>query len=451
MTEPAGATSRSRETALREGPGRLNVATGVATAPRRLQFGRAFFALRTFDSLRDPQFRWFYVAMLGQMAAMNMQMLVRGYLVYDLTGSYAALGSIGLATGAPMLTLSVVGGIIADRMPKKTTLQAGQAASMLIAAGIALLLVFGQLNFAWLFVASLAQGTVLALMMPARQAFIPEVVGMDRLMNAVSLSAAGMNLMRLLAPAAGGFMIAIIGPAWVYWLMAGLYGIALLALIPLTSRPPATRSDDGAPKGRGARGLSDLVEGARYVVHDRRIFMLLLLSFVTSMLAMPYIQMLPGFVADVFDDESGSLLGVLIASSGAGALLGALGIASLPERRRGLLLLVSALVIGVGLILFSSSHLYWLSMIFMAVVGLGTAGRQALGNVLLQAYVEDVYRGRVMSIYMTQFSLMMFGTFFVGIISEFIGVDVALGGLGALLIVVTLGFLAFAPRLRTLS
>ena len=400
--------------------------------------------LRTFDSFADRDFRWFYLALLGQMAAMNMQMLVRGYIAYDLTNSFTALGVVALGSAVPMLTLSVFGGVIADRAPKKFILQLGQAANVAIAVVVGLLLLFDVLEFAHLMAASVAHGIVISLMMPSRQAILPEVVGMDRLMNAVSLSAAGMNLMRLSAPALGGFMIALVGTEWVYFLMAGLYAFAVvtLARVHIRHEPPA--------RPRGASGYTDLVQGLRYIRGDRTLFVLLLVSMVSSLLAQPYQLMLPGFVEDVLDGGAVEL-GLLIGVSGVGSLVGALALASFPPRRRGLILLVSGLVIGIALLGFSATTSILVGGFFMLFVGLGSAGRQALGNVLLQSYSLDEYRGRVMSIYMTQFGLMSFGAVLLGLFAEQVGGQWALGVMAAALIVVTLAILALVPRVRELD
>ena len=410
--------------------------------------GRQRFSLRTFDSLREPAFRWFFVAMLGQMAGMNMQMLVRGYLVFELTGSFAALGVIGLVSAIPVIALSLVGGVIADRAPRKLVLQLGQAANVGIALAMAALLFADLLRFEHLIVASFIQGAVMALMMPSRQAMVPEVVAPARLMNAVSLNAAGMNLMRLLAPAGGGFIVAIFGAGWAYVLMAALYVIAIAALMPVPGRPAAEQ----APTARGARssGAADLLDGLRYVVRDRVMFALVGVSFVTAILAMPYLMMLPGFVSDILDGGA-TELGLLMAISGAGSLLGSLVIASMPERRRGLLYLLSAIFLGAALLAFAASETFVLSAAVMVLVGIGTAGRQTLGNVLLQSYVEDRYRGRVMSIWMTQWGMMSGGTLFVGLVAERVGIQVALGGLAVALIAFTLAVLVLVPRVRRIA
>ncbi|MYI83318.1 MAG: MFS transporter [Chloroflexi bacterium] len=403
--------------------------------------GRQF---RTFESFDDRDFRWFYLALLGQMAAMNMQMLARGYLAFDLTGSFAALGVVSLGSAAPMLILSVFGGVLADRAPKKLVLQLGQLANAVTAVIVGFLLLFDLLQFAHLLVAGIAHGIALALMMPSRQAILPEVVGMERLMNAVSLSAAASNLMRLAAPALGGFMIAFIGAEWVYFLMAALYGFAVVTLgqVRLQHEPAA--------RPRRTSGYADLVEGVRYVIAERTLGLLLLAGMVGALLALPYQIMLPGFVRDVLG--GGPIeLGLLIAVSAVGSLAGSLVLASLPARRRGLLLLLSSLFVGVALIGFASTRLIWLSGFFMLFVGIGSAGRQALGNVLLQHYSLDEYRGRVMSLYMTEFGIMSFGAVLFGLFAEQVGGQWAFGTVSAVLVVLTLAMIAFLPRLRRLD
>ncbi len=415
-------------------------AAGAGPAPRGL-------SLRTFDSLSDRNFRWFFFAMLGQMGAMNMQMLVRGWLTYDLTGSYALLGVVALASAVPMLFLSVFGGVIADRFAKKRVVQVGQTASAINAAIVAFLLFIHVLVFWHLLVAGFAQGVVMALMMPSRQAMIPEVVGMGRMMNAVALNSAGMNLMRLLAPGLGGILIELFGAGIVYAIMAVLYSSCVLFLFPLPKVEAAAAPANGVPR-KG--GFSDLIDGIKYVRKDRVMLVLLLMNFITSMLAMPYLQLLPGYVKDVYNLDAG-YLGLMITVSGGGALIGALVIASLPPVRRGLLLIASAIVIGVALLLFSGTNVYWIGLVMMVFVGVGSAGRQALGQVLIHNYVENEYRGRVMSVYMTQFSVMSFGVFFIGLISEVIGVQMAIGGLALLLVVVSTAMLFMMPRLRQLD
>lgn len=419
-----------------------------AGAPPRRRFGIP----RTFDSLREREFRWYYVAMLGQMAAMNMQLVVRGYLAFVLTGSYAALGLVSLSGALPMLLLSMFGGVLADRMPKRTVLQVGQFLSMGNAGALALLVFLGMMRFEWLLVSAVAQSIVMALTQPSRQSMVPEIVGMDRMMNAVSLSMAGMNTMRLFAPAAGGFIVEFFGFGWAFIGMAAMYGIAIVGLARVTWQPATAPAESGS-QGFGEAGRSsvrDIVEGFRYIRGDRVMFALLTISFVSAIFGMPYQFLIPGYVADIFQGSAADV-GRMLAISAVGALAGALLLATIPSRKRGWLLIIGTLFLSVGLFAFAQTANYWVAAIFVIVIGLGSSFRQALSQGLLHTYVENEYRGRVMAVFMMQVSLMQLGVFIVGVIAEFIGIRTAFAGLGIILALTTLAFTVFVPSIRRLE
>ncbi|MYE46533.1 MAG: MFS transporter [Chloroflexi bacterium] len=437
-------------------------------APARRTRG---FSFRTFDSLKQVEFRWLFASLLGQMAAIQMQILMRSYVVYELTASFAAIGVVALASAVPMLLLSVFGGVLADRMPRKQILQIGHVLNGGFAFLIATLLLLDVLTVEHLFVIALLQGTVLALTISAGQAIVPEVAGMERLMNAVSLNAAGMSFMRLVAPAVAAGVIAAVGAGSAYLTIGIFYAMALLLLAPVRTRRPGAMqgAPPGAPAGGpGARqgappgapaggppggtsgGFGELIAGLRYAYEHKVIFWVLVLNFVTAILAMPYMVQLPGYVADVFEGGPG-MLAWFAAVSGAGSLLATLVIASLPERRRGALLLGSSALLGLSLAVYASTSVVWLGLLFMFVVGVWTAGRQALAMVIIQTQVEDTHRGRVMSIFMTQISMVLIGGFIVGLMAEATGIQTAIGGLGLVLAVFTLGVAVFVPRLRRVT
>ena len=420
----------------------------AASAPGARAGARRGFSLRTFQSLRQVEFRWLFMSTLGQMAAIQMQILMRSYVAYALTDSFAAIGIVGLASALPMLLLSVFGGVLADRIPRKQILQVGHVLNGGFALLIGALLLFDVLLVEHLFVIALLQGAVLALTISAGQAIVPEVAGRERLMNAVSLNAAGMSFMRLLAPAMAAWMIALIGTGPAYLSIAIFYGLALIALVPVRTRQPGAVG--AAPPGAGSGRFDDLVEGLRYAVANKVILWVLILNFVTAILAMPYMVQLPGYVADVFEGGPNELAW-LAAASGAGSLLATLVIASLPERRRGMLLLVISFLFGISLAVFSATTDLSAGLALIFVVGVFTAGRQALAMVLVQTYVDDAHRGRVMSIFMTQISMVLFGGFIVGVVAELTGIQTAIGGLGFMLAIFTLGVAAFVPGLRRVT
>jgi MFS family permease len=442
-----------------------------------LDGARPWYLPRTFDAFRFRPFRWYMGAMSWWNAATNMQMLVRGYLAFRLTGSFTSLGYLSLGLGIPMLCLSPVGGVIADRTSRRTTLQIGQVASVFLALAVSALLFADRLEFWHLFIASIVHGVMFALVMPSRQALLPEVVGMRRLMNAIPLQTATMNVMQILAPAVGGFLVDWIGPSWVYLIMAGMYVVSVLMLFLVESLTPdeleasrtmasqRQRVADGlgpngavngtaklSPGGAGSTtALEDLSSGFKYIVRDRTVFTIISFSLLGSVLGMPILLLLPGYVGTVFGDD-GSTLGLLQMGMGVGALVAALIVASLRmEKNRGLVLAGASLILGVSLIGFSLTGSALLAWFGLLAIGVGSTGRQTMSQVLVQEYVEDEYRGRVVSFFPVQFSLMSLGAFVVSIFMDSVGPEVAIGTLGVILLVTTTAYLALVPRLRNLA
>lgn len=423
--------------------GGMGMGLGMGGGMGRISLGR-----QTFRSLKNPVFRLYFGALLGQFGAMNMQMVTRGFLVYHLTGSAVILGGLTLAATIPMLFLSLFGGIIADRVQKKYVMLIGQASSAVIALGVALTLTMGYMSTehpgSWwiLVVAGVLQGTITGLMMPSRQAIIREIISEEQLMNAISLNVMGMNTLRLLAPAAAGFLIAAFDFQAVYYAMAGMYlmAVVFIVFLPLTST--MTISGGGV--------LAAMKEGLNYVRHETNILLILGFTLFAVILSMPYIMLMPIFAVDILNVGAKGL-GILISVSGIGAIIGSLLLASLPNKKRGLMMLAGSLFLGIALVGFSFSSSWHLSLVLIVFVGLGQTARMALSNTLVQYYVEDEYRGRVMSIYMMEFGLMGFGVFGAGLLAEAIGVQWAVGGFAMVLVFLSILALIFAPRLRKLD
>jgi len=407
--------------------------------------------LRTFDSLRIPEFRDFFLSMLGQMASQNMQMVVRSYLAYLLTGSYAATGTIALAGALPGIALAMVGGAIADRVARrKVVVQIGQLVNAVNALAVAVLLATDSLTFGLLLATGVVQGAVMALMMPSRQALIPGLVPSAQLMNAVALNSSGMNTMRLFAPAIGGYIFEALGAAWVYFLMAGLYLFASVFLV----RVPEERRETeraGSMRGEVRAAVANIRGGVSYLVREPILGPLMAINVMVVITAMPYMFLLGGFVQDVLN-EGADTQGLLLSISGIGSLAGSLVIASYPFRRRGAMFLIGSAFQGFMLFLaFAFATEVWMMGVLFLVMGVGQSARQSLSNVLVQTYVEEAYRGRVMSVYMLQFNLSQLGAFITGVLAAAVGPRAALGGTSLALVALGLGALAFMPRLRHLE
>lgn len=403
---------------------------------------------RTFRSFKNPVYRLFFGVQMGQMAALNMQMMARILLVKQLTESPALAALTSVALTVPMLLLSLFGGVMAERVQKKYVIAAGQAVSAVVALGVALSISIGYLSTeaggSWwiLIVASVLQGMVMGLMMPSRQAILPEIVGERELLNAVALGNLGANTLRIVAPAAAGFVIDYLGFQAVYFIMTGFYlasaGFAL-------ALPLASRMSLG---GRGA--LKDVVAGLRYVRSEKTILFVLVFTLLTVLLSMPYVQLMPFFTEDILLRDA-SDMGIMLSVAGAGAIAGSIILASLPDRKRGLMLLASGVIMGAALVGFALSSSWPLSLGLIVFVGLGQTGRMTLGNTLVQYYVADEYRGRVMSIYMMNFGFTSFGVFAAGMLAESLGVQVAVGGFAAVLLAISALAILLLPRIRKLD
>jgi len=404
--------------------------------------------LKTFSSFKYPAYRLYFGTMTSQWIAMNMQVVVRSLLIYRITGSGAILGSMALANAIPMLVLSLFGGVIADRLAKKNILLIGEASMLVVSLGIAVTLTMGYLsvenpNSWWiLIVSSFFQGAIMGLMMPTTMAIIPEIVDEKHLTNAISLSNLAMNTFRLVAPALTGFLVDAFDFDFVYYTQAVMYlmAVTLIAFLPGTK---ATASP-------GGNALGEIREGFRYIRRETTVTFIVLFSVLCTIFGMPITQLLPMFTEDILN-VGATGMGVLLSVSGAGSLLVSLGMASMRDRKRGLLMLLSGLIMGLALLSFSFSQWWYLSLVFFAFYGVGHTGHMTLSVTLIQSYVEPNYRGRVVSFQMMAFGFASLGTFLTGFLSEAIGIQWSVGGLAIALILVCFIMLTSARKLWKLD
>lgn len=422
--------------------------TGKPTVSEAEKKGFSLRSIRTFTSLKNPAYRLYLTNMTVYTAAMNMGVMARNLLIWRLTESPTILGLKSLALAAPMLFFSLFGGVIADRVQKNHVLLIGQMLSGAISLGLALSLTLGYLSEdhtgSWWIVilAAACEGTVVSLMMPSRQVLLYEIVGGHEILNAVSLNTVAMNGMRVIGPAMAGFIVDAFGFTATYYVIAGLYFSSSFIIFFLP------RSSPTALTGQGA--LSNIKQGLSYVRHEPIILLILIFALVGILLATPYMTLMP-IVAEEVLKVGAAGLGVMMSFIGIGAIGGSLILASLPDRRRGCLLLVSTVVFALALVGFAFSRSYYLSLALLIVVGLGQSGLIAVATAVLQDYSQDQYRGRVMSIFMTQLGLMGFAGFGAALLTEVMGVQQVIGTFAMVLAVLSLLTLAFVPRLRRLD
>jgi MFS family permease len=245
----------------------------------------------------------------------------------------------------------------------------------------------------------------------------------------------------LLAPAAAGFLI----DAFDFWVVFAIntvmYLISTLCIVFVPPTPVVATGEGNT--------LDDVVRGWKYIRREKTIFLVLLFTMAVTILGGPYIQLLPMFTEGILHvDATG--MGVLISSSGIGAILVALTIASMGNRKRGLLMLFGGLILSLALLVFAFSRSWTLWLVMMALIGVGNTDVMALSNSLVQHYVEAQYRGRVMSFFALSFGFGSLGAFFAGFLAQAAGADWAVGSLAAVLVVITVVMLT-SPRLRNLN
>ena len=377
-----------------------------------------------------------------------MEMVARTYLIYDITGSPAKLGIMSLAQAVPMVALSVFGGAIADRVSKKGLILICQAAMSMVSLGNAIAVAIDYLGPAhpeswWVLLAgAIIMGIITAMVMPSRQAIIPELVGLNQIMNAISLNTMGMSLFQLIGPITAGYVIKSFGYAAVFFVMTTLNIIAFVftAFIPKTA----------ASKTPHQNVLNNISEGFEYIINHRTIFLLLGLFVITIILAMPYQMLMPIFAKDILKvGVSGQ--GTLMSFAGFGAIACSLTLASIPSKRRGATFLFSIMLMGLALIAFAFSTSLPLSLSMMVLVGIGMTGNNTASAALIQVYTEPKFLGRVMSIMSVSFGLSSLGTFFASMLAESISPQWALGGLAIILAIISTGVFLFIPRIRKLD
>lgn len=406
---------------------RANVRSSVTTLPSTTGVPESSSPTgfsQTFSSLAIPDFRLLWLGMLFSMAAMQMDVLARSWLAYDISGSALTLGLVALARGLPQLAFSLVGGVVADRFDKRKVLVYTQVGLGSLALVNAVLVHLGIVQVWHLVVLGVLQGAVFAFNMPARQAYIPELVGQEQVSNAVALTSTGMNLNRVLAPVLAGLLIAW-DPAIAFYTIAALYGSATLMLL----RLPGSSA-------RGARGdsaVAEILTGFRYIWGHAVLRTLIGMAFIPVMLGMPYQQLLPVFQASVLH-VGPTELGFMFMAVGIGSLAGSLAVARFAEhRRRGLLQTIAGIGFGVSLSLFALSTVYEVTLALLFLVGLTSQGYTTINSVLIMGNTDKKLYGRVMGIYMMTWSLMPVCTLPVGAVADLVGAPATLAGAGLLL------------------
>ncbi len=379
------AEAASGDRASDDGPPSRQHGASAASRPS----ARRLTPVSTFASLSHRDYLLLWISIMLMIGGSEMEIIARGWLVYELTGKAALLGVVAAGISMPLLATAPFGGAVADRFNRKRLIFLYPIISTTVSLLIAVSITTGLVSWQTLLITSMMQGVSWSFAWPARQALLPELVGKEKLSNAIALNSAGMSATSLAAPAAAGFLYAYIGPDGVFYITAAMGAVAVCLTYFIGDRPNPNRS-------LGEKVFNDIRAGMAYVLGNRLLLVLLAVGTVTSMLTSPFSYLLPVMVVDVYKLESESY-GLLVSAMGLGALIGGLVVASLGRWRRGLILAFGILAAGLCMMLVALIPIYVAGIAILGLKGLGSAGPMAMKQALLIEHVDDRFRGRVIS------------------------------------------------------
>ncbi len=391
----------------------------------------------TLTSLRIPNFRLLFVGTTLSNAAQWIQQVTLSWLVYDLTGSGTMLGTISMARSVASLGMIPMAGVLIDRLKRRRLLMIENGWLFIITLTLGLMLLFGHSHILYLFIFTFLGGMARTVDMALRQVLVFDLVPRSHTPNAIALVQTGWSLMRSFGPGIGGFLILWFGPGGNFLVQAGAYVLIVITIMQIQF--PARKSD--ALKGSP---LENIKEGIRYVMKERVTRTFMMMGFVLPLFIIPIFAILPPIYAvEVFGDESGRVLGFLMASVGVGGIAGGVVTASLGHlERRGLLQLASLFLLSMSLISFAFSTTLLIALLFLVLAGFFEIIFLTTNQTLLQLSIPDHLRGRVTSVVNLNVALMPLGGLVAGIGSDLLGgpkmITIILAGIAAAIAVFVL-------------
>jgi len=398
--------------------------------------------IQVFRSLRHRDYRLLWVNHLVVFSGYWILIMAQGWLVLQLTDSAFWVGMIAFIIGIPALFLSPFGGLYADRFDRRKLMLFGHGMSALLIFLLAALISTGVIAIWHIAAISVFLGIVWALTDPASMAIIPSLVTPDDLMNAMAMNSLAWQISRFIGPAIAGVLMGLVAIGGTFY-GAGIASVVACLLL-FRMRSPATVTTRRTSIGK------DIKEGLSYIKSNKVALMLILLMAVVALFALPYVWLMPVFARDVLGvGEAG--YSQLMMAAGAGGLVGGIIAAKLGDfKRKGWLLIGSALTFTVTLILFAMSRFFPLSLVLSVIIGVANGLFLAVTNALLLSITPDQFRGRVMGLLAITWYLPSIGSLMLGAATDWVGLPVAVIAGAFICTVFILGAVLRLPILRRL-
>jgi MFS family permease len=383
----------------------------------------------TFFSLTIRDYRIYWSGSLASFFAGMMQIPTQAWLAYQVTNSALLLGLTYAAQGLSQMAVAPFGGLLIDKMSKRNLIMITQVVNVLINLAIALLITTGQISFWHILLSSFLLGGVNGINMATRNAFVAELVPVDKLYNAIALNNTALNIARIAGPALAGVLIGFIGTQGAYYVGIGFNIVAIITI----SFLPAAR-DTLAAKSQSA--LKQLKDGFQYIKIHNLILILLIMEIGLTIFGMWFQGMMP-VLANLLNADS-TKYGFMMSAIGVGSLFGALAIAYFGNLKHKYLLLISTGVgFGLFLVLLGNSTgissflnipsgVYYLALVFLVMLGVISTAYTATSMTVIQMYVSNEYRGRVTSMYQMALAVYPFSILISSALANSVGIALTL-------------------------
>ncbi|MBC5799941.1 MAG: MFS transporter [Candidatus Eremiobacteraeota bacterium] len=374
-----------------------------------------------------------------------MQLTTLGYLVVKLAGSakLASLdvGILGASSAVPVMLFSPLAGVIADRYPRRQVLFVTNGLEVCFALALAILTSTHRIALWEIFMIAGLRSTGQSFDAPARQSWVPLLVPRENLGNAIGLNSVAFNAPSIVGPPVAGVLILSVGIATSFYVNAVATLAVVVALVFMRPVAPSSSVRENV--------LASILAGVRFLWNDRVLRSVLLLLVVTALLVRPYSQLMPAYAAHVVHVDARGL-GLLLAASGSGAIIGSIATAVLGTHRRGSVWFASAMLLATGTIVLGSVHVFAISFVVLVFIGFAVMSFAGNSNVLLQTLSPDDMRGRAISVFsMIILGLVPAGSLLLGTVASFVGLPASLIAGGVLALIISAVVWMGNPQLRT--
>ncbi len=377
------------------------------------------FLTKAFPAFSSRNYRLYFSGQLNSLIGTWLQIVALGWLVLKMTNSAFLIGLITALGSLPSLLFTLFGGVLVDRFPKKKILFITQGFAVIFALTLGMLTVFNAINIWVIAVIAFLMGTVAAIDIPARQAFVAELVNKDQIPSAIALNSATFNAARVIGPGIAGLLIAWIGTGGAFLINGISYISVIMALRLIKIENKITEKKSGT--------LTAIKEGLVYSFSHPVIRMLIIFTAVSSVFGWSYSTVMPMIAANEFHLEAEGL-GYMYAAGGLGALAATLLIGIFSKKVSSVFFILGGnTLFSLSIIIFSYTSNLTLALVLLFFAGFGLLSQFAMMNTTIQRLVKSEFRGRVLSIYIFMFmGLTPFGNFEVGLLSEKMGTGFAI-------------------------